>query len=282
MNLGKSVNTIERETGLPEVRGYLKNSMAGREMIVRFVSLGPTRSPFTICGVQITDSAYVAHSDDMLYRPGYEQFKLLEGSPDFFRVLHSAGRTENGVSVDIDKRRIYIDIEEDLVYSVNTQYAGNTVGFKKLCLRLAIRKADRESWLAEHMFVMGVKGPNGRKTYFSGAFPSMCGKTSTAMIPGETIIGDDLAYLREIDGCARVVNVESGVFGIIQGVNAKDDPVIWEVLMSPGEVIFSNILVADGAPYWSGAERDKDNPSYPKSGVNFSGEWHEGKIDETS
>ena len=121
MNLGKSVNTIERETGLPEVRGYLKNSMTGREMIVRFVSLGPTRSPYTICGVQITDSAYVAHSDDMLYRPGYEQFKLLEGSPDFFRVLHSAGRTENGVSVDIDKRRIYIDIEEDLVYSVNTQ-----------------------------------------------------------------------------------------------------------------------------------------------------------------
>ena len=88
---------------------------------------------------------------------------------------------------------------DNTIYSVNTQYAGNSIGFKKLAFRLAIRKANTEGWLAEHMMLMGVHGPNGRKTYFAGAFPSACGKTSTAMLPGETILGDDIAYIREID-----------------------------------------------------------------------------------
>jgi phosphoenolpyruvate carboxykinase (GTP) len=119
------------------------------------------------------------------------------------------------VSVEHDKKRIYIDYSEDTIYSVNTQYAGNSVGFKKLAFRLAIRKANQEGWLAEHMMIMGVHGPNGRKTYFAGAFPSACGKTSTAMLPGETILGDDIAYIRNIDSVARAVNVECGIFGKI-------------------------------------------------------------------
>ena len=90
--------------------------------------------------------------------------------------------------------------------------------------------------------LMGVHGPDGRKTYFAGAFPSACGKTSTAMLPGETILGDDIAYLRAIDSVARAVNVESGIFGIIQDVNPKDDSLIYKVLTAPGEIVFSNIL----------------------------------------
>jgi phosphoenolpyruvate carboxykinase (GTP) len=149
------------------------------------------------------------------------------------------------------------------------------VGFKKLAFRLAIRKASSEGWLAEHMLLMGVHGPGSRKTYFAGAFPSACGKTSTAMLPGETIVGDDIAYIRSVDSVARAVNVEAGIFGIIQDINPTDDSLIFKVLNSPGEIIFSNVLVKDGKPYWLGMDSE-----LPKEGINFSGEWCEGKTDE--
>ncbi|MCW4030963.1 MAG: phosphoenolpyruvate carboxykinase domain-containing protein, partial [Candidatus Bathyarchaeota archaeon] len=182
--------------------------------------------------------------------------------------------TANMTSVNHDKKAIYIDFMDSTIYSVNTQYAGNSVGFKKLAFRLAIRKANYEGWLAEHMMIMGVHGPGGRKTYFSGAFPSACGKTSTAMLPGETILGDDIAYIRDIGSVARAVNVEYGIFGIIQNVNPIDDALIYKVLNSPGEIIFSNVLVKDGKPYWLGMGSE-----FPKGGTNFSGEWYEGKTD---
>jgi len=272
---GIKVNSIEKDKGLKEIYSYLDGSMARKEMLVRFLSLGPANSIFSLKALQITDSAYVAHSEDLLYRQGYEEFKKLNGSSDFFFFLHSAGRLENGVSVDIDKRRIYIDLEENRVYSVNNQYAGNSLGLKKLAFRLAIHKAQNEGWLAEHMFIMGVHGPNGRVTYFTGAYPSACGKTSTAMIPGQTVVGDDIAYLKRIDGVIRSVNMESGIFGIIHSVNSENDPVIYQALTTPGEVIFSNVLIREGVPYWEGMKKD-----IPDKGVNFSGEWFEGKKDK--
>jgi phosphoenolpyruvate carboxykinase (GTP) len=191
--------------------------------------------------------------------------------------MHSSGHVDDRkTSCEVDKRRIYIDHTQDTVYSVNTQYAGNTVGLKKLALRLTIRKADREGWLAEHMFLMGVNNEGkGRKTYFAGAFPSACGKTSTAMLPGETIVGDDIAYFRAVDGKCMAANAESGIFGIIQNVNANDDPAIWDVIHKPGEVIFSNVLINDNKPYWLGMGQD-----VPEEGENFSGEWKKGKTDD--
>ena len=274
-NLGENLNQTDRESGLAEVKGFLQGAMAGKVMFVRFFCLGPTRSPFSISGVQCTDSAYVAHSEDLLYRSGYEQFRRLGDSPEFFRVLHSAGELdERNTSKNVGQRRVYIDHEDECVYSVNTQYAGNTIGFKKLALRLAIRKADREGWLAEHMFIMASHGPGGRKTYFTGAFPSACGKTSTSMIRGECIVGDDLAYLRKKDGRVRAANVESGIFGIIQNVCEEDAKSTWDPLMQPGEIIFSNVLVADGTPYWLG-----DGRREPKGGVNYAGDWFPGKLD---
>jgi phosphoenolpyruvate carboxykinase (GTP) len=179
------------------------------------------------------------------------------------------------VSAEHNKKCIYIDYMDNTIYSVNTQYAGNSIGFKKLAFRLAIRKANTEGWLAEHMMLMGVHGPGGRKTYFAGAFPSACGKTSTAMLPGENILGDDIAYIREIDSVARAVNVEAGIFGIIKDVNPVDDALIFNLLHSPCEIIFSNVLVKDDKPYWLGMGSE-----LPKEGENFSGEWHEGKKDE--
>jgi phosphoenolpyruvate carboxykinase (GTP) len=273
---GKALNQMDRQEGLVEVKGLIRDSMKGRTMIVRFISLGPPNSVFTILGLQCTDSWYVAHSEDLLYRPGYEVFRQSEPYREFLRVLHSSGElTPEMTSSKHNKKRIYIDHMDNTIYSVNTQYAGNSVGFKKLAFRLAIRKASYEGWLAEHMMIMGVHGPGGRKTYFSGAFPSACGKTSTAMLPGETILGDDIAYIRDIGSVARAVNVESGIFGIIQDVNPTDDATIYKVLTSPGEIIFSNVLVNDGKPYWLGMGSE-----LPKEGFNFSGEWHEGKKDK--
>lgn len=274
--LCRNLNWIEKKKGTEEVLSFLKGSMLGREMLVCFWCLGPVDSVFSIPCVQITDSSYVAHNESILYRGGYEQFKKIGVSEDFFRFLHTEGRMEGGVSVDIDKRRIYIDLEDNIVYSTNTQYGGNTIGLKKLALRLAIQKASREGWLAEHMFVMGVHGPAGRVTYFTGAFPSACGKTSTSMIPGQTIIGDDIAYFRKHDGKMRCVNVEKGIFGIIRDVNSEDDPVIYKALTSPCEVIFSNIMVdGEARPHWLGMDGE-----LPKEGTNHSGKWHKGKKDE--
>ena len=276
-NLGEQLNSIEKGSGLEEVMGFLKESMAGKEMFVLFFCLGPENSPFSIPCVQITDSAYVAHSEYILYRRGYNQFKSIGGSDEFFQFVHTAGELDGNVSKNIDKRRVYIDLEANTVYSTNTQYAGNTVGLKKLALRLAIQKASQDgNWLAEHMFVMASKGPDGRKTYFTGAFPSACGKTSTAMLQGETIIGDDIAYLRAINGELKAVNVEKGIFGIIRDVNPEDDPVIWDVLNTPGEAIFSNVLVDEtNSPRWLGDGREE-----PEKGINYSGEWHKNKTDD--
>jgi len=271
----KGLNCIDREEGLSEIHSLLRDSMVGKMMYVLFLSLGPLRSKFSIYAVQLTDSAYVAHSEDILYRPAYNVF-LEQPIEDFFRYVHSAGELDERMnSKNISKRRIYIDFQENTVYSVNTQYAGNTVGLKKLSLRLAIKKADREGWLAEHMFLMAVHGPESRKTYFTGAFPSYCGKTSTCMVEGEKIVGDDIAYLKVIDGVVRAVNVERGIFGIITGVNPKDDPLIWEALHKEGEIIFTNVLVRDGVPYWQGDGRPE-----PEEGINFSGHWYKGKRDE--
>ncbi len=268
VDLGPNINSTEKEAGLAEVHGFLKDSMKGKQMIVAFFCLGPVGSDFSISAVQITDSSYVAHSEGILYRTGYEQFKKAK---DFFRFVHTAGELEGGVSKNVDRRRVYIDLGDNIVFSTNTQYAGNTVGLKKLSLRLAIQKAMREEWLAEHMLVMGVHGPKNRVTYFTGAFPSACGKTSTSMIQGETIVGDDIAYLRNKDGNCIAANVEAGIFGIIRDVNAKGDPQIFSALTSPGEVIFSNVLITDGVPHWLG-----DGREMPKAGINYSGEWKEG------
>jgi phosphoenolpyruvate carboxykinase (GTP) len=276
--ISKFINTTDREEGLKEVLGFMEGVMEGKEMIICFFCLGPVNSKFSIPALQMTDSFYVVHSETILFRPGYEEFRRLNGSEDFFHFLHSAGQLDDRKNtVNIDKRRIYMDLEEGRVFTVNNQYAGNSVGLKKLALRLAIHKANQEDWLCEHMFVMGAhpQGKN-RVTYFTGAYPSACGKTATAMIPGQTVIGDDIAYIRPgEDGQAYAVNVEQGIFGIIRDINATDDPVINKALTTPRELIVSNVLNVDGKPYWLGMGQE-----LPDKGLNFSGAWYKGKKDK--
>jgi len=276
VNFGNELNTIDKEEGLADIKDIMSQIMNDRELLILFFTLGPAGSPFTIPAIQLTDSSYVAHSEVILYRPGYEEFKRLGNCDKYFGFVHSEGKLENAVSVNVDKRRIYIDTEEDIVYSTNTQYGGNTIGLKKLAMRLAINKASKEGWLTEHMFISGVHGPGSRVTYFSGAFPSMCGKTSTAMLEGETIIGDDIAYIKNIGGEGRAVNVEAGLFGIIQDINPDDDPMIWKILNGEDEVIFSNVLMTEDMDvYWIGKPG-----KVPERGINYSGQWKPGKVDE--
>ena len=274
-DLGEQLTQMNRDEGLEIVRKRLSGSMDNKKMVVRFFCLGPLDSPFSVPVVQITDSFYVAHSEDLLYRRGYDYFRRLPDDKEIFWMLHSSGKLMHAVSIDWKKRGVMIDYEDNTVYSMNTQYAGNTIGLKKLALRLAIRKADREDWLAEHMFLMAVHGPSGRKTYFTGAYPSGCGKTSTSMVRGNTIVGDDLTYLRVMDGKIRGVNVERGIFGIIRSVTQKDDPVIWDVLRSKRPAIFSNVLITEDA----GVRWLDDGNEPPESGINHSGEWFTGKVD---
>ncbi|MDD4082913.1 MAG: phosphoenolpyruvate carboxykinase (GTP) [Sphaerochaetaceae bacterium] len=276
----KSLNSVEFEAGMKEITDISKNSMEGKDTVVRFYCEGPAFSEFTMPCVQFTDSWYVAHSETILYRPAYKHFMAMkEGEKaNFFKFVHSAGKVdERNCSVNIDKRRIYMDTQNNIVYSMNDQYAGNSLGLKKHSMRLAINKSGNEGWLCEHMFVMAcINEKKGRRTYFTGAYPSACGKTSTAMIPGEEIVGDDIAYFRNINGEFRAVNVEQGIFGIIKDVNAKDDPLIYRNLQTNQEIIFSNVLVGeDNLPYWLGMGIDT-----PKKGSNHSGkDWYEGKKD---
>lgn len=274
----KAMNSIPYDEGIAELMDISKGIMKGKEAVVKCFVEGPADSVYTRPCVQFTDSWYVTHSEQILYRNGYEHFKKMSDKDDFYRFIHSAGvQDERGCSVNIDKRRIYMDTEDRIVYSFNDQYAGNSVGLKKHSMRLAIRESGQNGWLCEHMFVMAaVNKEKNRKTYFCGAYPSACGKTSTAMIPGELVVGDDIAYFRNVNGEFRAVNVEQGMFGIIRDVNPNDDPVIFENLMKEQELIFSNVLTGpDNNPYWLGMEVET-----PKTGSNHSGPgWEEGKKD---
>ncbi|WP_440059517.1 phosphoenolpyruvate carboxykinase (GTP) [Thermogladius sp. 4427co] len=272
------INTFDRDRGLAEIRELFKGVMKGRLMFIGFYCFGPRGSPFSLYGVQVTDSAYVVHSENILYRVCYDVFVEKGDSLRYMRFLHATGeRNELGWSKNVGKRRIYIDLEDNIVYSVNTQYAGNTVGLKKLSLRLCVNQGRKEGFLCEHMFIVGVRGPGGRVTYVTGAFPAGCGKTSTAMI-ADTLVSDDLAIIHPYNGEARAINPEIGSFGIIDGVNPVDDPEIYRVLLDPEtEVIFSNILLTeDGEPWWRG------RPEEPKKGLNYAGEWWPGKKDENN
>jgi phosphoenolpyruvate carboxykinase (GTP) len=276
----KALNSIPYEEGYKEIMEIAKNIMEGKDAVVQFFCEGPAESVFSVPCIQITDSFYVAHSETILYRPGYTHFHHMKekGKNDFFRFIHSAGRLdERGCSINTDKRRIYMDTQNNIVYSMNNQYAGNSIGLKKHSMRLAINKSGKEGWLCEHMFLMSVQNQGkGRQTYFAGAYPSACGKTSTAMIPGERIVGDDITYFRKINKEFRGVNMEQGIFGIIKDVNKDDDPVIFANLMKDQETIFSNILIgSDNKPYWLGCGMQT-----PEEGNNHHGKWKNGDRDE--
>ena len=271
-------NRMTREEALEDIGGNMTGIMEKMTMIVGFYMRGPVGAPASNPAIEITSSAYVAHSAEILYRNAFKDFdREVETLGHFFSNIHSEGLNR---SEDLPDARVFMDRSYRTTFSYKCTYAGNTLLLKKGNHRFAVDKAvyeNRGKQLSEHMFITGINGPGNRVTWCAGAAPSGCGKTTTAMA-GNHFVGDDLAQMWIAgDGSIRSVNPECGIFGIVEDVNWEGDPMLMENLRKPGtEVIWSNVLVDDNqVPHWTG----NGEPS-PKKGGNFQGEWHEGMTDK--
>ena len=273
---------MDRKRAFESIKSNMKDIMKDMTMIIGFYSRGPIGSFVSNPALEITSSAYVSHSAELLYRNSYLDFdKEVNDRKHFFTNIHSEGlnRTE-----DLPEARVFMDIKFRTTYSFKCTYAGNTLLLKKGNHRFAVDKAIYENSgneLSEHMFITGIKGDpktnKNRMTWFAGAAPSGCGKTTTAMA-GSVFIGDDLAQMWiEEDGSIRSINPECGIFGIVEDVNQDGDPLLMKVLRKPGyEIIWSNVLIDENKiPHWVG-----NNEEIPEKGFNFQGEWHKGKKDD--
>jgi phosphoenolpyruvate carboxykinase (GTP) len=281
VNPDETVSELARSVGREEALAYVRESMGGiaggRALFVGFFSRGPIGAVAAIPALQITTSAYVMHSADILYRHAYRDFDAeTERAGCFFTNVHSEGPNR---PEDLPRARVFMDRSWLTTYAVFCTYAGNTLLLKKGNHRFAVDLAtyrDTGRVLSEHMFITGLTNSAGRTTYFAGAAPSGCGKTTTAMV-GTDFIGDDLAqmWIAE-DGTLRAINPEVGVFGIVRDVSRASDPYLMGPLREQGsEVIWSNVLVdVAGVPHWVGS-----GEPVPERGVNFQGEWWPGKTD---
>ena len=198
------------------VREHMRGIMRGMTMFVGFYSRGPVGARAAIPAIEISSSTYVLHSAELLYRNCFADFDAeVARRGEFFTNVHSQGPNR---SEDVPKARIYMDRSWQTTFSTFCTYAGNTLLMKKGNHRFASDTAiyrHHGEELSEHMFITGMTGPGGRTTYFAGAAPSGCGKTTTAMV-GSNFIGDDLAQMWiGDDGTLRAVNPEIGIFGII-------------------------------------------------------------------
>ncbi|MCB2226526.1 MAG: phosphoenolpyruvate carboxykinase (GTP) [Desulfarculaceae bacterium] len=270
-------NRIDRDDAYNYVKEHMVGMMAGMTLVIGFYSRGPVGAVAAIPAIEMTTSLYVCHSAELLYRNCFDQFDAeVDRAGLFFTNVHSQGANR---AEDLPNARVFMDRSHQTTYSTFCTYAGNTLLLKKGNHRFAVDRATyyrQGEELSEHMFITGLQGPGGRVTFFAGAAPSGCGKTTTAMV-GEEFISDDLAqiWISE-DGTIRSINPESGIFGIIEDVNWTDDPMIMDILRKQGhEVIFSNVLVVDGVPYWIGSGEEN-----PDKGFNFQGEWFAGKTDD--
>jgi len=281
VNPDEKISALALSTPRSEAMEYMKSNMRGimrgTAMMIGFYSRGPAGAKAAIPAIEISSSTYVLHSAELLYRNIYADFdKEVDRKGIFFTNVHSQGLNR---PEDVPNARIFMDRSWLTTFSTFCTYAGNTLLMKKGNHRFAVDYSTYykvEEELSEHMFITGMTGPGGRKTYFAGAAPSGCGKTTTAMV-GTDFIGDDLAQIWIADdGTVRAINPEKGIFGIVEDVNQEGDPYLMKCLRGDGtEVIWSNVLIDEnGVPHWAG---NGEEP--PKKGNNFQGEWWEGKTD---
>ena len=227
--------------------------MQGRAMYVIPYCMGPIDSPFSRCGVEITDSPYVVINMKLMTRMGARALARIEQEGTFVRGLHSIGE------LDPDRRFIMHFPEELSILSYGSGYGGNALLGKKChALRIASWQARSEGWLAEHMLILGLESPQGEVHYIAAAFPSACGKTNLAMlIPPDQYadwkiwtLGDDIAWLHmNEDGQMMAINPEAGYFGVVPGTNQKSNRNAYDMIQS--NTIFTNVgLTEDNQPWW--------------------------------
>lgn len=227
--------------------------MAGRTMYVIPYCMGPIDSPYSRCGVEITDSPYVVINMKLMTRMGTKALSRIEAEDSFVKGLHSIGE------LDPERRFIMHFPEELSIMSYGSGYGGNALLGKKChALRIASWQARKEGWLAEHMLILGLESPEGETHYIAAAFPSACGKTNLAMlIPPEKFkdwkvwtLGDDIAWLHmDETGQMRAINPEAGYFGVVPGTNAKTNQNAYEMIQQ--NTIFTNVgTTADNQPWW--------------------------------
>ncbi len=248
-------------------------SMRGRTLYIIPFLMGPSGSPFSKVGIQVTDSVYVVLNMRLMTRMGKIALDHLGDSDDFTRCLHSKA------DLDIERRFICHYPQDNTIWSVGSGYGGNALLAKKcLALRIASKLGQREGWLAEHMLIVGVESPDGEIHYLCGAFPSACGKTNLAMLvpparmKGWKIhtIGDDISWLRVgPDGRLWAINPEAGFFGVAPGTGSKTNATAMQTIKK--NTIFTNVgLRPDGTVWWEG----HDDP-VPKGAEDWRGKsWN--------